>query len=53
MFGATGFVGRYIVNRLGRVGSQVVIPFRGEEHGYKRTHISQAVESLTLGPLQT
>eukprot|EP00731_Ephydatia_muelleri_P024803 Em0016g1074a len=35
VFGATGFYGRYIVNRLGRVGSQVVIPYRGDEHDYR------------------
>jgi len=30
VFGSTGFVGRYAVNRLGRVGCQVVIPYRGD-----------------------
>ena len=54
VFGATGFVGRYVVNRLGklvspvylptqhislpppgRVGSQLVIPYRGDEHDYR------------------
>ncbi|KAM4675674.1 NADH dehydrogenase [ubiquinone] 1 alpha subcomplex subunit 9, mitochondrial [Discoglossus pictus] len=28
VFGATGFLGRYVVNRLGRVGSQVIVPHR-------------------------
>ncbi|NP_001082699.1 NADH:ubiquinone oxidoreductase subunit A9 L homeolog [Xenopus laevis] len=32
VFGATGFLGRYLVNRLGRVGSQVVIPYRCEPY---------------------
>jgi len=31
VFGCTGFLGRYIVNRFGRLGSQVVVPYRGEE----------------------
>ena len=30
VFGATGFLGRYIVNRLARAGCTVVIPFREE-----------------------
>lgn len=30
VFGATGFLGRYIVNRLARSGCTVVIPFRDE-----------------------
>ena len=30
VFGATGFLGRYIVNRLARAGNTVVVPFREE-----------------------
>lgn len=30
VFGATGFSGRHVVNKLGKVGSQVLIPFRGD-----------------------
>ena len=28
MFGATGFLGRYVVHELGKVGTKVVVPFR-------------------------
>eukprot|EP00252_Welwitschia_mirabilis_P009069 TRINITY_DN21364_c0_g1_i1.p1 TRINITY_DN21364_c0_g1~~TRINITY_DN21364_c0_g1_i1.p1 ORF type:complete len:399 (-),score=73.05 TRINITY_DN21364_c0_g1_i1:363-1559(-) len=31
VFGATGFLGRYVVQQLARVGSQVLVPFRGSE----------------------
>jgi NADH dehydrogenase (ubiquinone) 1 alpha subcomplex subunit 9 len=31
VFGATGFMGRYLVNNLAKKGTQVVIPFRGNE----------------------
>lgn len=30
VFGSTGFLGRYLVNALGRVGSQVILPYRGD-----------------------
>lgn len=39
VFGATGFLGRYVVNSLGRHGSQVVIPFRGEESSYNHLKV--------------
>ena len=35
VFGGPGFLGRYIVNRLGRMGSQVVVPYRGDEFDYR------------------
>jgi NADH dehydrogenase (ubiquinone) 1 alpha subcomplex subunit 9 len=30
VFGASGFLGRYMVNRLGGVGAQCIIPYRGD-----------------------
>lgn len=30
VFGASGFLGRALVNRLGKMGTQVVVPYRGD-----------------------
>ncbi|KAI4463719.1 nadh-ubiquinone oxidoreductase 39 kda subunit-related [Holotrichia oblita] len=32
VFGAPGFVGRYVCNRLGKIGSQIIVPYRGEAY---------------------
>ncbi|XP_058938692.1 NADH dehydrogenase [ubiquinone] 1 alpha subcomplex subunit 9, mitochondrial [Kogia breviceps] len=39
VFGATGFLGRYVVNHLGRMGSQVIVPYRCEP--YDTMHLRQ------------
>lgn len=31
VFGATGFLGRYLVSKLGKIGTQVIIPYRDED----------------------
>lgn len=31
MFGATGFLGRYLVSKLAKAGTQVVVPYRDED----------------------
>ncbi|XP_033216242.1 NADH dehydrogenase [ubiquinone] 1 alpha subcomplex subunit 9, mitochondrial isoform X2 [Belonocnema kinseyi] len=32
IFGSTGFIGRYLVNRLGKVGTQLILPYRGDHY---------------------
>ncbi|KAL1129932.1 hypothetical protein AAG570_012876, partial [Ranatra chinensis] len=30
VFGSSGFLGRYVCNRLGKIGTQLVLPYRGD-----------------------
>ncbi|KAK7098176.1 NADH dehydrogenase [ubiquinone] 1 alpha subcomplex subunit 9, mitochondrial-like isoform X2 [Littorina saxatilis] len=39
VFGASGFVGRYVCNRLGKIGSQVVVPYRGDPYEVERLRL--------------
>ncbi|CAK9149962.1 unnamed protein product [Ilex paraguariensis] len=35
VFGATGFLGRYLVQQLAKMGSQVLVPFRGSDDSHR------------------
>ncbi|WCJ38229.1 NADH dehydrogenase [ubiquinone] 1 alpha subcomplex subunit 9 mitochondrial [Euphorbia peplus] len=35
VFGSTGFLGRYVVQQLAKMGSQVLVPFRGSEDSHR------------------
>jgi NADH dehydrogenase (ubiquinone) 1 alpha subcomplex subunit 9 len=50
VFGSTGFLGRYVANRLARVGAQVVVPFRGEEK--ETRHLKPMGEVGQIVPLK-
>lgn len=49
VFGAYGFVGRYLVNELGQCGSRVYVPFRGCE--FEIRHLKPMFDLGNLGLL--
>lgn len=50
VFGATGFLGRYVVNQLGRSGSQIIIPYRYETHGVKALRLTGDLGQILYFP---
>lgn len=50
VFGATGFVGRYVVNRLGKCGSQVIIPYRGNQYEVDRMKVLGDLGQILFQP---
>ncbi|KAK7478624.1 hypothetical protein BaRGS_00030156 [Batillaria attramentaria] len=39
VFGASGFVGRYVCNRLGKIGSQIIVPYRCDPYEVERLRL--------------
>lgn len=50
VFGATGFLGTYVVDLLGRVGSQSVIPYRGDGMNARHLKLSGNVGQVVPLP---
>jgi NADH dehydrogenase (ubiquinone) 1 alpha subcomplex subunit 9 len=50
VFGATGFLGRYVVGRLARHGSQVVAPYRGTEYDARHLKVMGDIGQVVLSP---
>jgi len=50
VFGATGFLGRPTVNKLGRMGSQVVVPFRSDEHDTRHLKVMGDYGQIVMVP---
>ncbi|ORZ39596.1 hypothetical protein BCR44DRAFT_1412010 [Catenaria anguillulae PL171] len=47
VFGCTGFLGRYVVNRLGQVGSSIITPWRGDEDSKRHLKIMGDLGQIT------
>jgi NADH dehydrogenase (ubiquinone) 1 alpha subcomplex subunit 9 len=39
VFGGTGTLGRAVINRLGKIGSSVIVPYRGEEKAFRHLKV--------------
>ena len=50
VFGATGLVGRYVVNALGREGTRMVIPGRGDEDNWRHLRLMGDIGQITFAP---
>ena len=48
VFGANGFLGRAVCNRLGKNGSQMIFPYRGDH--YKMMRLKVKANNTVLVP---
>ncbi|XP_048728364.2 NADH dehydrogenase [ubiquinone] 1 alpha subcomplex subunit 9, mitochondrial-like [Ostrea edulis] len=53
VFGASGFMGRHIVNRLGQIGSQVIIPYRGDTYRVARLKLAGDLGQILFTPIDS
>jgi len=50
VFGASGFIGRYVCNKLGKIGTQLIIPYRGDEFEVRRLKLVGDLGQVVLLP---
>ncbi|XP_044747795.1 NADH dehydrogenase [ubiquinone] 1 alpha subcomplex subunit 9, mitochondrial [Coccinella septempunctata] len=50
VFGSTGFTGRYVVNRLGKIGTQMILPYRGDTLDILRLRVSGDLGQIFFTP---
>jgi NADH dehydrogenase (ubiquinone) 1 alpha subcomplex subunit 9 len=50
VLGASGFTGRYVVNRLGKMGSQVICPYRGDPYYMKDLRLAGDLGQILFMP---
>lgn len=52
VFGCTGFLGRYLVNRLGRQGNTLVLPHRGSDEEIAHLKVMGDLGKINLLPFE-
>lgn len=50
VFGCSGYLGRYVVNRLGRIGSQIICPYRCEPYHVKGLKLAGDLGQVLFHP---
>lgn len=50
VFGATGFTGRYVCNKLGKIGTQLIIPYRGDTYDLGRLRLCGDLGQVLFHP---
>ena len=50
IFGASGFLGKYVVNRFGKIGSKCILPHRGDEVDVR--HLKLAGDLGVIHPVE-
>jgi len=51
VFGASGFLGPYVMNRLGKIGSSIVVPYRGDELYLRKLKPMADLGQINLYPM--
>jgi NADH dehydrogenase (ubiquinone) 1 alpha subcomplex subunit 9 len=50
VFGGGGFIGRSVVNRLGKIGTQVIVPYRGDPYKVKDVKLAGDLGQVLFFP---
>lgn len=50
VFGSTGFMGRYVCNKLGRIGSQLILPYRADHYEALRLKLAGDLGQVLFTP---
>lgn len=51
VFGASGFIGKYVVNRLAKEGNQVIIPYRGDSYEVQHYKVAGDLGQILFVPI--
>ncbi|XP_017786561.1 PREDICTED: NADH dehydrogenase [ubiquinone] 1 alpha subcomplex subunit 9, mitochondrial [Nicrophorus vespilloides] len=50
VFGSTGFIGRYVANKLGKIGTQLILPYRGNNYETMRLKLCGDLGQVLFQP---